>query len=192
MQVLALSAEVKGSGRSRALDPGCRIAPGQAVGRGKRAEMRGESRPGVWGSDRTNATTALACDLGANAPVSGPVHLFDLRDLRGETATTARGGHGVYVDTCRVSGGAPVFARPLREGCGSHALQMQRISRWGLLWWRTSLVVVRRKVLAAYQRMSGRPPQLPPPPPASYKFEPFSRFAFWSTLDSLLGGIPYP
>jgi hypothetical protein len=68
--------------------------------------MRGESRPGVWGSDRTNATTALACNLGANAPVSGPVHLFDLRDLRGETATTARGGHGVYVDTCRVSGGA--------------------------------------------------------------------------------------
>ena len=125
LQVLALSAEVKGSGRSRALDPGCRIAPGQAVGRGKRAEMRGESRPGVWGSDRTNATTALACNLGANAPVSGPVHLFDLRDLRGETATTARGGHGVYVDTCRVSGGAPVFARPLREGCGSHALQMQ-------------------------------------------------------------------
>jgi hypothetical protein len=78
---------------------------------------------------------------------------------------------------------APRFLR-VRSAKDADHMRFKCNSRWGLLWWRTSLVVVRRKVLAAYQRMSGRPPQLPPPPPASYKFEPFSRFAFWSTPDS--------
>ena len=83
---------------------------------------------------------------------------------------------------------APRFLR-VRSAKDADHMRFKCNSRWGLLWWRTSLVVVRRKVLAAYQRMSGRPPQLPPPPPASYKFEPFSRFAFWSTPDSLPGGV---
>jgi hypothetical protein len=56
----------------------------------------------------------------------------------------------------------------LARGGGIRVLHLT-CSRWGLLWWRTSLVVVRRKVLAACQRMSGRPPSSPLLHPQSYK-----------------------